>query len=33
MTNSTRLPGGVFKGKSLLYMQFQYNFQPIKGRS
>ena len=25
--------GGVFKGKSLLYMQFQYNFQPIKGRS
>jgi hypothetical protein len=25
--------GGVFKGKSLLYMQFQYNFQAIKGRS
>jgi hypothetical protein len=25
--------GGVFKGKSLLYMGFQYNFQPIKGRS
>jgi len=25
--------GGVFKGKSLMYMQFQYNFQPIKGRS
>ncbi len=25
--------GGVFKGKSLLYMQFQYNFQLIKGRS
>jgi uncharacterized protein DUF1302 len=25
--------GGVFKGKSLLYMQFQYNFQLIKGRT
>jgi hypothetical protein len=25
--------GGVFKGKSLLYMQFQYNFQAIKGRT
>jgi hypothetical protein len=25
--------GGVFKGKSLMYMGFQYNFQPIKGRS
>ena len=25
--------GGIFKGKSLLYMGFQYNFQPIKGRS
>ncbi len=25
--------GGVFKGKSILYMQFQYNFQPVKGRS
>jgi hypothetical protein len=24
---------GIFKGKSLLYMGFQYNFQPIKGRS
>jgi len=25
--------GGVFKGKSLMYMQFQYNFQAIKGRT
>ncbi len=25
--------GGIFKGKSLLYMQFQYNFQAIKGRT
>ena len=25
--------GGIFKGKSLMYMGFQYNFQPIKGRS
>ena len=25
--------GGIFKGKSLLYMQFQYNFQLIKGRT
>ena len=25
--------GGVFKGKSLMYMQFQYNFQLVKGRS
>ncbi len=25
--------GGVFKGKSLLYLQFQYNFQAVKGRT
>jgi Protein of unknown function (DUF1302) len=25
--------GGIFKGKSLMYMGFQYNFQAIKGRT
>jgi hypothetical protein len=25
--------GGVFKGKSILLMQFQYNFNLIRGKS